>query len=111
MTKSRTKTMTGTAFLDSLGAGEPLEVLQQRHQADVALAIAEKDHPLTGAIPVRIRPGRPPRGQEAPVQPKVIKMPSAFWEQMQKSAQASGLTLHAAMRQALAEWARNHKAS
>lgn len=111
MTKIRTKIMTGTAFLESLGPGEPLEVLQNRHQEDVALAMAQKDQPLKGAIPIRIRPGRPPKGEEAPVQPKVIKMPSAFWEQMQLSAQASGLTLHAAMRQALAEWTRNHKAS
>jgi hypothetical protein len=111
MTRTRTKIMTGAAFLDSLGPGEPLEALQARHQEDVALAMARKDQPLKGAIPIRIRPGRPPKGEEAPIQPKVIKMPPAFWEQMQRSAQASGLTLHAAMRQALAEWTRNHKAS
>ncbi len=110
MTRTRTKTMTEAAFLDSLGLGEPLEVLQNRHPEDVAWAMAHQDQPLKGAIPIRIRPGRPPRGEEAPIQPKVIKMPPAFWEQMQQSAQASGLTLHAAMRQALAEWTRNHKA-
>lgn len=111
MTKKRTNTMTEKAFMDSLGLGEPLEVLQNRHPEDVAVAMALKDQPLKGAIPIRIRPGRPPKGEEAPIQPKVIKMPPAFWEQMQRSAQASGLTLHAAMRQALAEWTRNHKAS
>jgi hypothetical protein len=111
MTKTRTKIMTEEAFLDSLGQGEPLEILQKRHQEDVALAMARKDQPLQGALAIRLHPGRPPKGEEAPVQPKVIKMPPAFWEQMQQSAQASGLTLHAAMRQALAEWTRNHKAS
>ncbi len=110
MTRARTKTITEAAFLDSLGLGEPLELLQNRHPEDVAWAMAHLDQPLKGAIPIRIRPGRPPRGEEAPIQPKVIKMPPAFWVQMQQSAQASGLTLHAAMRQALAEWTRNHKA-
>ena len=111
MTRRRTSTLSEEAFLESLGTGEPLAVLQNRSPEDVALALALKDQPLKGAIPIRIRPGRPPKGEEAPIQPKVIKMPPAFWEQMQRSAHASGLTLHAAMRQALAEWTRNHKAS
>lgn len=53
--------------------------------------------------------GRPRKGTTAdPVQPRVVKMPPAFWKTMGDLAQASGLTLHAAMREALLKWAQDH---
>jgi hypothetical protein len=91
--------------------GEPLEVLQRRHAEDVAWAEEHKDAPLEGGVRIRIKPGRPPKGKEAPIQVKAVKMPVAFWESFESQAEASGLTLHAAMRSALLEWASRHRAS
>jgi len=91
--------------------GEPLEVLQKRHAEDVAWAEEHKDAPLEGGVRIRIKPGRPPKGKEAPIQVKAVKMPVAFWESFESQAQAAGLTLHAAMRSALLEWASRHCAS
>lgn len=110
MTAKRIKTMTTTEFLASLGPGEPPEVLQARHAEDVAWADAQKQEPLSNAVRIRITPGRPPKGEEAPVQVKAVKMPAAFWESFQSQAAAEGLTLHAAMRNALLEWTGKHKA-
>ena len=89
--------------------GEPLDVLQRRHAEDVALAERQLDHPSRDGVRIRIKPGRPPKGEEAPVQVKAVKMPAAFWDRFQAQAQAAGLTLHAAMRDALIEWAGRHK--
>jgi hypothetical protein len=110
MTTKRPMTMTEAEFLASLGNGEPQEVLKARHSQDAALAEAHKNEPLTNALRIRITPGRPPKGEEAPVQVKAVKMPAAFWDSFQSQAQAAGLTLHAAMRNALLEWAGKHKA-
>ena len=55
------------------------------------------------------RKGRPRKGTDSsPVQPRVVKMPPAFWKAMAELAQEQGLTLHAAMREALLAWARDH---
>ena len=64
-----------------------------------------------GGVRIRIKPGRPPKGKEAPIRVKAVKMPVAFWETFESQAEASGLTLHAAMRSALLEWASRHRAS
>ena len=111
MTAKRLKTMTETEFLASLGTGESPEVLKARHAEDAALAEAQRNEPFTAALRIRVVPGRPPKGEEAPVQVKAVKMPAAFWDSFQSQAQAAGLTLHAAMRNALLEWAGKHKAS
>lgn len=110
MTTKRIKTMTESEFLVSLGAGEPLEVLKARHVEDAAGAEAQRNEPLTKAVRIRIVPGRPPKGEEAPVQIKTVKMPAAFWDSFQVQAQEAGLTLHAAMRNALLDWVGKHKA-
>jgi hypothetical protein len=107
MTK-RTQIMTSEEFMNFLGPGEALDVLQARHAADTTLAMAEKDKPLEGMVRIRIVPGRPPKGQEAPVRLKGIKMPEAFWVQMEAAAKGSGLNLHAAMREALTKWTMEH---
>lgn len=103
------KTLTESEFMAFLGPGEPLAVLQARHAGDVALAMAHKDEPLDGMIRIRIVPGRPPKGQEAPVQLKAVKMPAAFWVQMEEAAKESGLNLHAAMREAVTKWTMEHR--
>jgi hypothetical protein len=102
------KTLSEKEFMEFLGPGEPLRVLQARHAEDVALAMAEKDMALEGMVRIRIVPGRPPKGQEAPVRLKAIKMPEAFWVQMEAAAKNSGLNLHAAMREALTKWTKEH---
>lgn len=73
-------------------------------------AEAHRQEPLTRALRIRLVPGRPPKGEEAPVQVKAVKMPAEFWDSFQSKAQAAGLSLHAAMRKALLEWAAKHKA-
>lgn len=91
--------------------GEPLEVLKKRHAEDVKWA---EDRMATGpedGLRIRINPGRPPKGQEAPVQVKAVKMPAEFWALFETQAAAAGLSLHAAMRSALLEWASKHRAS
>ena len=108
MTAKHIKKMTEAEFMASLGPGEPLEILQARHSEDVAWANAHKNQPLEGMTRIRITPGRPPKGEEAPVQVKAVKMPESFWANFQAQAQAAGLTLHAAMRSALIEWASRH---
>lgn len=90
--------------------GESLEVLQARHAEDVAWAMAHKDEPPEGeTIRIRSTRGRPPKGQEAPVQLKALKMPPAFWIQMEAAAKASGLNLHSAMREAVTQWTMKHR--
>ena len=66
MTTKKIKTMTDAEFLTSLGKGEPVEVLKARHTKDAALAEAHKNEPLSAALRIRIVPGRPPKGEEAP---------------------------------------------
>ena len=105
----RIKTMSEDEFMALLGPGEPAEVLRARHAEDVALAEAQKDQPMEGMIRVRIVPGRPPKGQEAPVKLKALKMPAAFWEQMEQAAKVSGMNLHAAMREAVTKWTAEHR--
>lgn len=108
MTK-RIKTLSEKEFMEFLGPGEPLEVLQARHAEDVALVKAEKNKPLGNLVRIRMVPGRPPKGQEAPVRLKAIKMPAAFWAQMEAAARDAGLNLHAAMREALTIWTQEHR--
>ena len=108
MTARQIKKTTETEFMASLGPGEPIETLQARHADDVAWANAHKNQPLEGMTRIRITPGRPPKGEEAPVQVKAVKMPESFWANFQAQAQEAGLTLHAAMRSALIEWASRH---
>jgi hypothetical protein len=91
--------------------GESLEAVQKRHSGEVAWAEAHQDSPLEGSVRIRIKPGRPPKGREAPVKIKAVKMPAAFWEDFESQAEAAGLSLHAAMRSALLEWASRHRAS
>lgn len=108
MSKKKKEAMTEKEFLDSLGSGESLKILRARHKEDAISAEAKKEQALVSAVQVRIRPGRPPKGEESPVKIKAIKMPEAFWVQLELKAQKAGLSSHAAMRTALLEWATKH---
>ena len=53
--------------------------------------------------------GRPRKGQEpGEIQIKALKMPVPFWTQFALKAKAQKLSVHAAMRVALVEWASRH---
>ena len=108
--KSAMRELTWEEFFKE-NPGEPLDVLRQRHAEDAAWAEAALGLPDEGTLRIRIKPGRPPKGEEAPVSVKAIKMPVSFWDNFQSKADAAGLSLHAAMRSALMEWAGKHRAS
>ncbi|MGC4001175.1 MAG: hypothetical protein QM767_28425 [Anaeromyxobacter sp.] len=49
--------------------------------------------------------GRPRKGQEVgPSVMKTVRFPKTFWDQLEKRARSRNLTVHAAIRLALAEW-------
>jgi hypothetical protein len=49
--------------------------------------------------------GRPRKGQEVgPSVMKTVRVPKAFWDQLERRARSKKLTVHAAIRVALAEW-------
>lgn len=55
---------------------------------------------------VHVGRGRPRKGQETgPTIPKSIRFPAPVWKQLEKRAKAEGITLHAALRAAIMEWA------
>ncbi len=86
--------------------GLPKAELGKRYAEDVAAL--ERDY--GPQIPAFLcHKGRPRKGvASASVQPRVVKMPPAFWKTMGDLAEASGLTLHAAMREALLNWTQEH---
>ena len=99
--------MTFEAF-QALGPerGRPLEDLGKNYPEEVEALerVFGPERP-----PFLSRKGRPPKGTEAsPVQPRVVKMPPAFWSAMTLLARTNGLTLHAAMREALLKWTQDH---
>jgi hypothetical protein len=49
--------------------------------------------------------GRPKKGKEVgPSVMKTVRFPKVFWQQLEKQAKSRNLTVHAAIRVALAEW-------
>ena len=56
---------------------------------------------------VHVGRGRPKRGTETgPTVPRSVRFPPQLWELLDAKAKAEGLTLHAALRAAILEWAR-----
>jgi hypothetical protein len=50
--------------------------------------------------------GRPRKGRETgPTIPRSIRFPAPVWKRLEKRAKAEGITLHAALRAAILEWA------
>lgn len=104
MTKPR-KPLSRKEFeaLDTLGFPGARE-LQARYRASVEEAEAE-----FGPEVPSLKRGRPEQGRDVePVQAKTVKMPPAFWIALERKAKERGLSLHAAMRAALFEWAARH---
>jgi hypothetical protein len=62
----------------------------------------------TEGLVVQVGRGRPKRVLEAGgTSPRSVRFPDEIWTLLEKRAQAKGLTLHAALRQAILEWARH----
>ncbi len=54
---------------------------------------------------VNVKRGRPPKGSEAgPTVTKSVRLPPEVWEQLEASARARGIALHALLRAALLAW-------
>ena len=57
---------------------------------------------------VQVGRGRPKRLLESGrTSPRSVRFPDEIWALLEKRAQAKGLTLHAALREAILEWARH----
>jgi hypothetical protein len=55
---------------------------------------------------VHVGRGRPRKGQETgPTIPRSIRFPAPIWKRLEQRAEAKGITLHAALREAILEWA------
>ncbi len=55
---------------------------------------------------VHVGRGRPRKGEETgPTIPRSIRFPAPVWKRLEKRAKAEGITLHAALRAAIIEWA------
>ncbi len=55
---------------------------------------------------VHVRRGRPRKGEETgPTIPRSIRFPAPVWKRLEKRAKAKGITLHAALREAIIAWA------
>lgn len=50
--------------------------------------------------------GRPRKGEETgPTIPRSVRFPAPVWKRLEKRAKAEGISLHAALRAAIIEWA------
>jgi len=86
--------------------GMPLSEIGKAYEADVEALEREFGPQVPSFL---CRKGRPRKGVAiAPVQPRVVKMPPVFWKTMGALAEEAGLTLHAAMREALMKWTQDH---
>ena len=55
---------------------------------------------------VHVRRGRPVKGSETGLTvPRSVRFPKPVWAMLEKRAAAQGMTLHAALRMAILEWA------
>lgn len=55
---------------------------------------------------VHVGRGRPRKGEETgPTVPRSIRFPAAVWKRLEERAKAEGISLHAALRAAILEWA------
>ncbi len=56
---------------------------------------------------VHVGRGRPKKGTETgPTVPRSVRFPAQLWRELEAKAKAEGLTLHAALRAAILEWAK-----
>ncbi|MCL1908969.1 MAG: ribbon-helix-helix domain-containing protein [Holophagaceae bacterium] len=83
-----------------------IEQLSARYEQSVREAEEEYGPHVPSLILHRLpQRGRPKNGKPVePVKTKSVRMPPAFWDEMQRLASIEGLTVHSAMRTAMIEW-------
>ena len=75
--------------------------VQVRRNPYAARVVAE-------GLVVQVGRGRPKRLLESGgTSPRSVRFPDEIWSLLERRAKAKGLTLHAALREAILEWARN----
>ena len=108
--KATAEGMSMKAFLKASAPGEPLEVLQARHEEDAEWAERAFAGNETLAPPIRIQRGRPKTGEEAPqTVVKAIRLPVHLLEKLQAKAEAQGLSLNALLQMAASEYLSHHR--
>jgi hypothetical protein len=112
MQKSQPEIITmDEALRESAGRAPTIKEIQANYQ-QIVEEVEAKYGPHVSSIYLHILPkkGRPKAGDIVePVQTKSVKMPPAFWADLQGAAREHGLTMHAAIRTALMEWVtKNH---
>jgi hypothetical protein len=56
-------------------------------------------------VPLQMGKGKPPVGREnGGTEPRSLRFPPAVWEEIERLAESRGLTLHAALREAVLRW-------
>jgi hypothetical protein len=61
---------------------------------------------------IHVTPGRPRKGApKADTVPRSIRFPAPVWRDLERVATASGLTVHAAMREAIIAWMKRQPAT
>ena len=56
---------------------------------------------------IHVGRGRPTKGTETgPTVPRSVRFPAKLWKELEEKAKARGLSLHAALRAAILEWAK-----
>lgn len=82
--------------------------LREMPEIDVktAVVLGRGDVGLTRARAfLRAARGRPPQGQQAPgSSPRSIRFSDAMWQQLERQARRRRTTLHALLRDVIAEW-------
>ena len=66
-----------------------------------------QQHPMGPEVRdlLRAQRGRPKKGAEAPNStPRSIRFPEAVWDVLEHAAEQRGLSLHAALREAVLQW-------
>jgi hypothetical protein len=94
------------ALRESAGKAPTINEIQANYP-QIVEEMEAKYGPHVPSIYLHLLPkrGRPKAGEAPePVQTKSVKMPPAFWADLQGIAGKHGLTLHAAIRAALMEW-------
>jgi hypothetical protein len=108
--KATPEGMSMKAFLKVSAPGEPLEVLQTRHEEDAEWAERAFGGKEPLAPPIRIQRGRPKMGEAAPqTVVKAIRLPVHLLERLQAKAEAQGLSLNALLQMAASEYLSHHR--
>lgn len=98
------KKTTKPTSVESLLAGLPNTGISKGSTSNEAVEYVAA-HPEDWTQIVQGKRGRPRRGQEKGSRPKSIRFPEEAWDAIEKRAAECGLTLHAAMRKVILQWA------